>query len=242
MAEAEIVQGYAPNQPRSVYRGSRFDELPPLPAEIARGWVRLRSKCVARVIVRGVAHGRLHFWSWYVRDRNVLVLVGTVYVAPVGTPGPTSATSVLDPAFEDMGYLSDVGVTMTNEIDVQPKSSWTGLYPKDFSVVGRRVAVGFTLREYNKRAVELALEGTAVTSGAQWKHGAYNDAAVSKALVIDTTDVDGITKLRIYFPSGIVTADVSSRMARTTAADLPVVFGAPQTAAPPYTMFRSGGK
>lgn len=39
---------------------------------------------------------------------------GCVYTAPVGTTLPTDAESALDEAFEDMGYISEDGITNSN--------------------------------------------------------------------------------------------------------------------------------
>ena len=37
---------------------------------------------------------------------------GVMFVAPVGTTMPKSAVEELDPAFQDMGTISDAGVTI----------------------------------------------------------------------------------------------------------------------------------
>jgi hypothetical protein len=170
----------------------------------------------------------------------VLVLTGQVWVAPVGTPGPTSVSSALHSAFKDMGFISEEGVKFTEDRQVEARFSWTSLYPKELVIVGRTATVEFALREFNKRAVEFALEGSVTSNGAEWKHDAFNAAAVSKALVIDAAD--GSSLVRLYFPSGVVEADVESGHSRAGSTDLPVAFSSDRATTDPYTLWRTGVK
>ena len=51
---------------------------------------------------------------------------GAVFRAPLGTPLPTSASDALDPAFKDMGYISDGGFTNTTTRSVTDIKAWGG--------------------------------------------------------------------------------------------------------------------
>lgn len=51
---------------------------------------------------------------------------GAVFIAPLGTPLPTDAISELDPAFECIGYISEDGVTVTEERDSESINAWGG--------------------------------------------------------------------------------------------------------------------
>ena len=44
---------------------------------------------------------------------------GAVYAAPIGTPLPTDATTALNSAFKNLGYVSEDGLKNGNEIDVE---------------------------------------------------------------------------------------------------------------------------
>ena len=51
---------------------------------------------------------------------------GAVYRAPLGTPLPTNANDALDAAFQDMGYVSDAGVTSSNTRESESIKAWGG--------------------------------------------------------------------------------------------------------------------
>lgn len=53
-------------------------------------------------------------------------VAGAVYRAPIGTTLPTDATTTLDGAFEDMGYISEDGVTNSNSPDSEKIKDWGG--------------------------------------------------------------------------------------------------------------------
>lgn len=49
---------------------------------------------------------------------------GAVYVAPAGTTLPTNATSALDPAFKNLGYISDAGLVNDVKSSIQEVYAW----------------------------------------------------------------------------------------------------------------------
>ena len=51
---------------------------------------------------------------------------GHVYRAPLGTQLPTDALSELTSAFIDMGYISEDGVTNSNNADTETVNAWGG--------------------------------------------------------------------------------------------------------------------
>lgn len=51
---------------------------------------------------------------------------GGIWAAPVGTALPTDATSKLDDAFKDLGYISEDGVTNNNAPDTDDVVAWGG--------------------------------------------------------------------------------------------------------------------
>ena len=55
---------------------------------------------------------------------------GKVYVAPLGTTVPTTASATLDAAFIEFGYISDAGVVLSESGDSQDINSWGGLAVK----------------------------------------------------------------------------------------------------------------
>jgi len=51
---------------------------------------------------------------------------GSIKVAPLGTPIPESALAELNPAFENLGYISDAGLTNSSNTETQAIKEWGG--------------------------------------------------------------------------------------------------------------------
>ena len=59
--------------------------------------------------------------------------LGAVFVAPAGTPVPTNATTALNAAFQNMGYVSEDGLVNSIEVDTEQINAWGG----DLVLVGQ---------------------------------------------------------------------------------------------------------
>lgn len=51
---------------------------------------------------------------------------GSIKIAPLGTPLPADAVSALDPAFENLGFVSDAGLTNSNTAETESIKAWGG--------------------------------------------------------------------------------------------------------------------
>lgn len=51
---------------------------------------------------------------------------GGIYLAPIGTTGPTDASTALGAAYKSAGYIGDDGVTEANERDTTKIKAWGG--------------------------------------------------------------------------------------------------------------------
>lgn len=172
---------------------------------------------------------------------NVIVAGnGKVYVAATSTPAPTNFTTALNAAFlaGELGFISEEGATFTESKDVTDINAWQSFYAIRKIVTSRNVEVSFALREWNKRTVEFALGGTVAVNAAEWSYTPpAPETLAEKSLVLEW--LDGSKGYRLYFPRGIVTEAVESTLTRTSAADLPITFGAidPGTGASIYKLF-----
>jgi hypothetical protein len=51
---------------------------------------------------------------------------GAVYAAPVGTPLPTDATTALNEAFKNLGYVSEDGLKNALDVEIDTVKAWGG--------------------------------------------------------------------------------------------------------------------
>lgn len=134
-------------------------------------------------------------------------VAGGIYRAPLGTTLPTDATTDLGSAFEEMGYVSDDGVTNSLSPDVNILKAWGGdvVYATDN---GKTDTFAMTLIETLKAAVLKAVHGTDNVTGTDAATGlattVNNDPAEEAIWVIDMIQRGGILK-RIVIPDGIIT-------------------------------------
>lgn len=119
-------------------------------------------------------------------DNVRVALTGAVYVAPVGTPVPSTLTEALDGAFVDLGYLSDDGATVTPSIKADEITAW-----QNEDIVRRTITrtheIKFTLIETTLEGLKLAYASAASTSGSTTTFNAGSDDG-KRAVVIDCLD------------------------------------------------------
>ncbi len=160
-------------------------------------------------------------------DEVVVGSNGQAYVAPVGTTAPTDSGSALDTDFVELGYISEDGATITDNKDVENIGAWQSFYPLRRIITGRELNVGFALRQWNGDTVKLAFGGgTVAANGAgEWEYTPPDPEELDeRALVLDWQDGD--KHYRLYVPRGIVTETVETNLTRSSAADLPITYGA----------------
>lgn len=97
---------------------------------------------------------------------NVLIGPGLLYVAPIGTTEPASATATLDAAFRAVGY-TDAGTTFRYEITNEAIEVAEEFDPIAYATTGRAASVAFQMAENTRQNLALALNSgaNAATSG-----------------------------------------------------------------------------
>jgi hypothetical protein len=166
---------------------------------------------------------------------------GGVFIAPVGTAMPASPTTALNAAFIEVGYTTDAGVTFTVDRTITDIRSWQALDPTRRIVTSKDSMVGFTMQEFSKENVELALTGTVTSpSAGVFLFTPETEAALDeRAVVIEFKDKVGEDDFttRLLIPRCIVTDSVETQITKTAEMQLPIVLK-PIVAgdAAPYTM------
>lgn len=131
---------------------------------------------------------------------------GAVFTAPAGTTLPTTANGSLNSAFNDMGFVSEDGVTKSTSISTTTIKEWGGspvLVTQDEKII----SVKFKLIEYKNKKVHSFVHGsTNVTeAGGAVTIKNNSDDPGEQAIVIDMI-LRGNIPYRMVIPRGKITA------------------------------------
>lgn len=129
-------------------------------------------------------------------------VTGAVYRAPKGTTLPSDATTALGAAFEDMGYISEDGITNSNSPDSEKVKDWGG---QTVLVVTNEKPDTFKIKfleSLNGDVLETVYGASNVTVGTNTIAVIANAAALSGYVyAIDMVMTGGALK-RIVIPNG----------------------------------------
>lgn len=135
-------------------------------------------------------------------------LGGAVYVAPLGTPVPTSPTSTLDPTkFVCLGYVSEDGLENSNEMDVSAIKAWGGMIVYR-SLTELDDSFSLALIESENEDVLKAVYGDAnvsITASGDIKIDVKADDPQERVWVFELSLRGGRAK-RIIIPDGAITS------------------------------------
>ena len=133
-------------------------------------------------------------------------ITGAVFIAPIGTALPTDATSTLNTAFNEIGYISDDGVKNSTDIDTDSIKAWGGTKVLELQN-SKDDSFEFTMIEAMNVNVLKAVYGSANVKGTDAKTGISvkvgSDEAEEFAWVIDMVYRGDFLK-RIVIPQGKV--------------------------------------
>lgn len=137
---------------------------------------------------------------------------GAIFRAPIGTALPTDATTALNTAFKNLGYVSDSGIVNSGEITVEKVKAWGGDVVLS-AQTEKTDTFKLTLIEGLNADVLKAVRGaTNVTSGtaSETVVKVNSDEQVAASWVFEILHKGGAMK-RICVPSGTITeiGDVS---------------------------------
>lgn len=153
---------------------------------------------------------------------------GHIYVATVGTAGPTDTTTAWGAGWQDLGYTSDAGVTFHKADTFNPVPLWQSMVPGRYVAQSREVSFKFTLVQMNAVTLPLWGGGGAVAAGTAAGEYEFDIAselvAYERALGIEI--VDGTITYRFTVPRSMVTTTDDLALTRTKNMELGVTLSA----------------
>lgn len=119
-----------------------------------------------------------------VAENVEVATTGAVYLAPIGATLPTASDEMLDPSFQNLGYLSEDGITESPEIDTDTLKGWQNGDTVRVLQTGHSVSFDFTMIETNENTLaayygKVEANGDVKVTGRQLPR---------QALVIDVID------------------------------------------------------
>lgn len=155
-------------------------------------------------------------------DADEVFIAGTghIYVAPVGSTQPTDTTSSWDAAWEELGYSTDAGVTVTPAKTIQDISAWQSRYPVRRIVTAETLEASFALLQWNADTLAFYF------GGGDWVGDMYTPPAAGeideRALGVEVVDGDKIARLVIS--RGMASPNGGINMIKTDANPIPITF------------------
>lgn len=150
-----------------------------------------------------------------------LAPTGHIWVATTAAAAPanvTTAMATVDPLWQDLGYATDDGVTVTPNLNTKDIPAWQAAVPLKVVVTSIGVDLKFTLMQYTVEALNLFLFGSTGVSAA----GTYTQTVSSspspfyRSVTIEWTDDFNFIN-RLYVPTAIVTDHQPIQLRRTDA-------------------------
>lgn len=138
---------------------------------------------------------------------NVTVgITGELYVAPLGTSRPTSASEQLDADYIGLGYVSEDGVTEAHEDSVDNIVAWQNSTIVRAVRTSSLMTLSLTLVETKRDVLTLFHPGATVQSdgGTGWKLEVPTPAIARRQFVLDV--LDGTKIIRIDVGNGEITS------------------------------------
>lgn len=172
---------------------------------------------------------------------NVRVgLNGSIFIAPKGTTAPTDLDAAWDPAWVDLGYLSDDGVSMEYSTDSEDINAWQSLSPVRKVLTSVDMTLGFTAIELKTATMTLYFPSATMTDIGGTVHKLAIPAAPSPdERAIGLEWVDGDIKNRLVIARGEVTERGAITIGRSAAVGLEMTVSAYADTAPEIAVWLS---
>jgi hypothetical protein len=133
-----------------------------------------------------------------------VAVTGAVYAGPTSVTAPTSAISSVPAEYNDLGYISEDGVTEAYDEDVQDIQAWQGGAIVRTLISSSKATLAFTMIETKASTLELYHKGSTVEQIADgYKIDVVTPGVVRKSYLLDV--LDGSKHIRMYVRDGEVT-------------------------------------
>ena len=158
------------------------------------------------------------------RDATQIVVGegGAVNVAPLGTALPADIEATLDPAFEDLGWITQDGVALTMAFSAEQLMAWQSGKPVRILDVDNAVTLGFRAHQWNTPIFELMLGATVADDPGPpaQKIVTFKESRPERAFVFDVVDGDNVYRWTIQ--KGAATNDPELTHIRSDSAGIDV--------------------
>lgn len=132
-------------------------------------------------------------------------ITGAIYKAALGSTAPTNATSALDAAFKDLGYISEDGIEESWDDSVTRYVAWQNATVIRSSVTDSVGTLKLTMIETKGLVLQTFYRGSVLTepTAGNYKLAVKPITADPSAWVLDV--VDGTKLIRNYIGNGEIT-------------------------------------
>jgi hypothetical protein len=144
--------------------------------------------------------------------------LGLIWMAATGSTAPSDGSSALAAAWKNMGGIAETGITVKQATSTVKKKFYGSPAVQRTLVTDQEYTIDVSYGETNARVIEVAfrkalnsITPTAVTGAFATTAGTY--VRQLYALVADM--VDGVNRMRLYFPSVEVTGQGDIKVANS---------------------------
>ena len=160
-------------------------------------------------------------------DEVRLAPFGNVYVAPLATTLPTTATMALNAAFDSVGYIDEDGVSLSPGVDLTDIMMWQSAVPVKTTLDTLTFEIQFNMGQVNATTWELFFFNEVFTNvfGQASMEISSNPPSQEKAVIVEWLD-DESDQTRLVIPRAVLADRESLQLVRNNAQLTGVTFRA----------------
>lgn|SRR5678809_5723 len=151
-------------------------------------------------------------------DEVRLAPFGNVYVAPVGTTLPTTATMALNASFEAVGYVSEDGVSLTPGVELTDIMMWQSAVPVKTTLDTVSFELQFSMGQVNMTTWGLYFfNGDFENNFSQAKLVISSNPGTQEVAVVVEWEDDEEDQTRLVLPRAVLTDREALQLVRNKA-------------------------